>query len=343
MTRNHFLYFLSAILICTLASCASLSGSRAGDHSPSVPDYTLTQNWAALPMMADSADVIPITSWKDEQTSSHADVFFIHPTTYTGKVKNHQWNADLNDKKLNLSTDKSTIRYQASIFNGAGKVYAPRYRQANLKVFYTLRGTPEAKAVLDIAYEDVRNAFQYYLDHYNQGRPFIIASHSQGSLHASRLISEMIDGKPLQDKMVVAYMPGWPLKNDQFQHITLCKYPDDTGCFCTWRTFKAGYIPPEMHYPDQNIAVTNPVSWSCDQPGCSKDMQIGGVLRNFHTLMPNLVNAEIHEDLLWVNKPVFPGSFLFNRKNYHIADFNFFYADVRKNAQDRVRVYLSTH
>lgn len=343
MTRNFFLCFLSALLICSSESCASFARNPFSLRVPASPDYSLPDTWAALPTKSDSADVIPLATWSDAQSTSAADVFFIHPTTYTGKVKKHQWNADLADKKLNLATDKSTIRYQASIFNGAGKVYAPRYRQANLKVFYALHQTPEAKTTLDIAYQDVKNAFQYYLDHYNQGRPFIIASHSQGSYHAYRLISDMIDGTPLQDKMIVAYMPGWPIKNDQFTSVKPCRQPDDTGCFCTWRTFREGYIPPALHYPDQNIAVTNPVTWSCDQPECSKDAQIGGVLRNIHTLVPNLVNTEIHEDLLWVNKPVFPGSFLFNRRNYHIADYNFFYADVRKNAQDRVLVYLNTH
>ncbi|MEO6132562.1 MAG: DUF3089 domain-containing protein [Saprospiraceae bacterium] len=341
MTRRFFLSIFSALLLCVSASCGSLSKSQSSQVS-SEPDYSLKQNWAALPGEKDNADIVPIDSWHDEQLTSAADVFFIHPTTYTGKPHHHQLNADVSDITLNLATDKSTIRYQASIFNGAGKIYAPRYRQAHLETFY-MHDSPEAKAAIDLAYEDVKSSFEYYLEHYNQGRPFIIASHSQGSFHAMRLIDEFIDGTPLQDKMIVAYMPGWPIRNDQFTSLKPCLYPDDTGCFCTWRTFKEGYIPQVLHYPDQNIAVTNPVTWSCDQPECSKDVQIGGVLRNFHKLMPNLVFAQVHEDLLWVNKPVFPGSFLFTRKNYHIADYNLFYGDVRKNAQDRVRVYLSRH
>ncbi|MEP6648045.1 MAG: DUF3089 domain-containing protein [Saprospiraceae bacterium] len=341
MARRIFYYSISVILLGSLVSCASFSGSRLSTQIPVAPDYSLKQNWASLPTEKDSADVIPISSWNDVQSTSQADVFFIHPTTYVGKVRNHQLNADLADKKLNLATDKSTIRYQASIFNGAGKIYAPRYRQANLQVFYMAPNSKEAKDALDLAYADVKESFEYYLKNFNQGRPFIIASHSQGSYHAQRLISELIDNTPLQDKMIVAYMPGWPIRNDQFESVKPCLHPEDTGCFCSWRTFREGYIPAALHYPDQNIAVTNPVTWSCDQPECNKDVQIGGVLRNFHKLMPNLVFAHVHEDLLWVNRPVFPGSFLFNRKNYHIADYNLFYADVRKNAQDRVRVYLS--
>ena len=343
MTRIFFLYLGSALLLFSSGSCASLSKVHISHSTTESPDYSLSQNWAALPTMSDSADLVPVSIWRDEQFSSAADVFFIHPTTYTAKSRKNQWNASLSDQKLNLDTDKSTIRYQASIFNGAGKIYAPRYRQAHLKSFYPNRNPADAKQALDLAYKDVKSAFQYYLQYYNQGRPFIIASHSQGSLHASRLIGELIDNTPLQEKMIVAYMPGWPLRNDQYKTIKPCLYPDDTNCFCTWRTFREGYVPGKMHYPGQNIAVTNPVTWSCDQPACSKDAQIGGVLRDFNSLMPHLVSAEIHDDLLWVNKPKFPWSILFIRKNYHIADYNLFYADIRKNAQDRVRVYLSKH
>ena len=343
MIRRFFIYTGLAVLLFSSGSCASLSGKYSHHDTLSSPDYALKQNWAALPAEKDSADLVPIPEWKDEQSTAPVDVFFLHPTTYTGKASKHKLNADLNDQKLNLNTDRSAIRYQASIFNGAGKIYAPRYRQANLKCFYSIRNSLQAKQALELAYSDVRAAFQYYLQHYNEGRPFIIASHSQGSLHASRLIGDLIDTTSLQELLVVAYMPGWPLKNDQYKNIRPCLQPDDINCFCSWRTFREGFVPAKMHYPGQDITVTNPVTWSCDEPGCSIDEQIGGVLRDFNTLRPNLVKTEIHEDLLWVNKPQFPGSFLFITKNYHIADYNLFYADVRKNAQDRVRVYLSRH
>jgi hypothetical protein len=343
MGRGFFLYIGSAILLLSSESCASLSLGQINRINATPPDYSLNQNWAALPSTKDSADLVPISTWTDEQSTSPVDVFFIHPTTFTGKAPKNQWNASLSDQKLNLDTDKSTIRYQASIFNGAGKIYAPRYRQAHLKSFYAIHHEQEVKQALELAYADVKSAFQYYMQHFNQGRPFIIASHSQGSMHASRLIKEMIDSTPLQDKLIVAYMPGWPIKKDQFVSIAPCLHPDDTGCFCTWRTFKEGYVPPMLHYADQNIATINPITWNCDQPSCSKDEQIGAVLRDFHELVPHLVGAEIHEDLLWVNKPVFPGSFLLTTKNYHIADYNFFYGDVRKNAQDRVKAYISRH
>ena len=87
--------------------------------------------------------------------------------------------------------DKKPVRYQASVFNRSCRVYAPRYRQAIVRVFK--EESKDGKKALDLAYRDVKRAFQYYLDHYNQNRDFIIASHSQGTLHCTRLLKEMID------------------------------------------------------------------------------------------------------------------------------------------------------
>ncbi len=328
------------ILFLLLTSCASVPKGTFVNNPSEAPDYSDTRNWAALPFRLDSADALPLASWHDVQADAAVDVFFIHPTTYVGKSGEKDWNAGIREEKVNLRTDKSTIRYQASIFNGAGKVYAPRYRQAHLHCYYASQSM-EAMKALELAYQDVSAAFQYYLDHYNQGRPFIIASHSQGTDHAKRIILEFIDEKPIQHQLVVAYLVGFAVTDNNFKEIKPCRYPEETNCFCSWRTFKEGYIPKKIHFPDTNVVVTNPVTWDINKPESTKSEQLGAVLRNFYKVYPNLVETKIYKDLLWVNKPKFPGSFLLSTKNYHIADYNFFYADVRQNAQDRVRAYFA--
>jgi hypothetical protein len=326
-------------LLLLFTSCASVPKGSFGNNIPEVPDYSDANVWAALPFQLDSADAVPLAEWNDVQANADVDVFFLHPTTYTGKAGENQWNADLKDPKVNLRTDQSSIRYQASIFNGAGKVYAPRYRQAHLKSYYTDKKSDAAKA-FELAYQDVSAAFTYYLDHYNHGRPFIIAAHSQGTDHAKRLIAEYIDGKAIQDQLVVAYLVGFVVTENNFNHIKPCRLPDDIGCFCSWRTFKEGFIPRKVHFPDTNILVTNPVTWDTSKPESQKSEQLGGILRDFYKLYPDLVETKIFQDLLWVSKPKFPGSFFLTTKNYHIADYNFFYADVRQNAKNRVRSFF---
>ena len=339
MTRIIFQNIIIACICAGIASCVSLPRGSFGEDIPVAPDYSNLKYWAALPDQIDSADAVPIKEWKNVQADADVDVFFLYPTTYTGKRGQNDWNASTDDIELNQVTDEAPIRYQASLFNGAGKVYAPRYRQAHLNCFFTEKESDAEKA-LALAYQDIRSSFQYYLQHFNHGRPFIIASHSQGTFHAKRLIREFVDGKPLEKQLVVAYLVGLPVPQDYFKNIHPCATPTETDCYCTWRTFKEGYVPKKLHFPDSNIIVTNPVSWKLDQPTCSKEEHVGGVLKDFKKVYPDLVRTNVHEDLLWVNKPKFPGSFLVIKRNYHVADYNLFYADVRYNAQNRVKAYL---
>jgi hypothetical protein len=343
MIRTCYSSLTFLIYICVAASCVAIpKGHFTGDLS-TAPDYSNKKYWAAHPEVKDSADAVPIPAWSDAQPGARADVFFIHPTSYIGKNGQKNWNPDIDDVKVNDDVDKAPIRYQATIFNGAGKIYAPRYRQAHLNTFFTKKRKADAKKALDLAYADVKNAFTYYLQNENNGRPFILAGHSQGSLHAMQLLHDVIDGTPYQKQLIVAYLPGWHIERNAFSTIKPCETPDETGCFTSWRTVKEGYLPEELHMPDKDILVTNPVTWKLDGKPSKKEAQLGGILRDFYTMRPALVSAWAHKDLLWVTKPDFPGSILLTIKNYHIADYNLFYADVRHNAQLRVKAYFDKH
>src|SRR6185295_14274231 len=168
--------------------------TRSQDIVPPAPDYSNLYYWAAHPEKWDYSDSIPSFLIHEIRDTS-VDVFFLHPTTYTTNFQNSNMNGDVNDSNLNRQTDIRTILYQASVFNGSCRVFAPRYRQAHLKAYFQMN-SDQSKKAFDLAYEDLKSAFKYYLDHWNQGRPIIIAAHSQGSMHAVRLLQEFFDGKP---------------------------------------------------------------------------------------------------------------------------------------------------
>lgn len=331
-----FLFPLSLILI----GCGS-SKPAANFQLPEKPfiDYSKTSSWAALPNKEDNADKSPGGIF--EYTSTlEADVFFLHPTTYTGRKGETLWNAPLDDKDLNNRTDESTILHQASIFNGAGKVYAPRYRQAHLYAYYS-DDKKSAQAAFELAYRDVKLAFEYYLTHYNKGRPIIIASHSQGTNHATALLKEFFDGKSLQDQLVAAYLVGMPILKKEFKNIPVCETEQQTGCFCSWRTFKKGHLP-KNRLVDSDIAVTNPLNWTTSDDYATFDLNQGGVLRNFGKApRPGLTDAQVKDGILWAAKPRFFGKIFLTFKNYHIADYNLYYVNVRNNAKMRVATFLA--
>lgn len=300
------------------------------------PDYSNLKYWAAHPDKADEADKAPSNvDFKNSQADSEVDVFFLHPTTL---LKSRVWNGDVNNEKLNSRTDKSAIRFQASVFNSVGRIYAPRYRQAHIYSYFT-KDTVRAMKAFDLAYEDVKAAFQYYLEHWNNGRPIIIASHSQGTTHAKRLLKEFFDEKNLKNRLVIAYLLGMPIKKDEYTSIPPCATPEQTGCFCSWRTFKKDYRPRGLFPMGENIAVTNPLSWTNQTEWVNREKHKGFVLMDFKASEPHKIDAQVYNGILWITKPRFKWSFLYRSKNYHVGDFNLFYLNIQEDAKRRIGLF----
>ncbi len=308
---------------------------------PKAPDYTQLQYWIAHPDQEDLADVVPGKGQLMQyQESAEVDVFFIYPTIYTGKQDpENPWFADVDDEKLNNRIANSTIKYQATIFNSAGKVYAPLYRQAHLSAYYAdLKLKVEA---LEYAYLDVKKAFEYYLKNWNNGRPIIIASHSQGTTHGVKLLKEFFDGKPLMDQLVAAYLVGMPLRRDTFGKIPICESEKETGCWLSWNTNRKGYYPPNHDFWYDDALSINPLNWKSTSEYVTWGENKGGLLKSFKKIRPGLSDAQNKDGMLWINKPRFFGNVLFNWDRYHVLDYNLFYVNTRENVEVRVEKYLS--
>ena len=338
--RNFLLY---SILLLLLTQCTIKKYNPKFTFNPTqiplAPDYSKAENWAALPQRDDIADKTPSLLIKNMQEEAQVDVFFLHPTTLLQSHKNGDvWNADINDQVLNKRTDEVPILYQATAFNGAGKVYAPRYRQAHYWSFVS-PDKASSKQALDIAYADILSAFRYYMAHYNNGRPFMIASHSQGARHAIQLIKDEIEQTPVMNQLVVAYIAGWPVEVGRFKQIKPCERADQTGCYCSWRTFERNFGLKNANA--DSVLVTNPLNWSLGAGQYApKDQNKGAVLKKFDKIYPGISDADTYRGVLLCTKPKFPGSFLLRSKNYHAGDINLYYMDIRENAILRSNTFL---
>lgn len=343
------IYVCVIIYFCTLSYNAEaqtrydLTEPFSANNTPQPPDYRELINWAAHPDKEDKADSVPHKSdVKNKQGFAKADVFFVHPTIYTYEPTNqYTWNADVNDQELNDKVDNSTILNQASVFNGSCRVFAPRYRQAHYSAFTT--NVPEnKKQALDLAYEDVKNAFLHYLENYNNGRPIVIASHSQGTIHAGRLIKEFIDGKPLQRQFVEAYLIGIATPPDYFETIKVSETADHTGGFVTWNTFARDFTPPYYDNGLNKAACVNPLTWTTDEDYAAKELSKGGVGLKF-TFAKHFADAQIHNNMLWINKPYVRGRIFLKQKIWHAADINLFWMNIRENVALRTETFLKNY
>jgi hypothetical protein len=327
-----------------MAACSSgvykVTDKFEGVPTPPKPDYTNASHWAALPEKRDAADSLPKgIALQDNQIIAKADVFFIHPTIFTGEPTNrYRWNADVTDEKLNKEIQASTILNQATAFNGSCKVYAPYYRQAHLYAFYTSDQT-EAKKALDLAYEDVKAAFETYLNQFNNGRPIVIASHSQGSYHAERLLKEYFDGKPLREKLVAAYLIGRAIKPNAFTTILTSEKPNEVGVWSSWNTFAKNHYPKNYERYFMDAQSTNPLLWNSSDTFAPKELSKGGVGPKF-TYYPQLADAQNHAGMLWISKPYIKGRAFIRTKRWHYADINLFYMNIRENVELRIQQYL---
>ncbi len=241
-------------------------------EKPPAPDYSDPASWAALPFENDNADLTP-PGHDDMQSDAPADVFFVHPTTFFDRER---WNAPIDDAKSRSFVDQMVMSGQASVFNGCCKVYAPRYRQATIGTY--LADKKNASGAFGLAYSDVERAFEVFLKEYNEGRPFILASHSQGSQHAMRLLERIDADETLRERMVAAYTIGFthPMSRygDVYDHLKPCTKPDQTGCIVAWDTYEVGAdvdIPERpVYWKDGELTAvaldvprqcTNPITW----------------------------------------------------------------------------------
>jgi len=302
------------------------------------PDYSNLDYWAAHPDKKDPSDSLPKPLVKDFVPDTSADVFFIYPTSYGDASYTLGYNAPIDNALINAKTDYSSILYQASVFNAAGRIFAPRYRQANYWYYFS-KDTARAKEAFDFAYDDVKLAFEYYLEHSNRGRPIIIGAHSQGTTHALKLLKEFFDQSPLKEKLVAAYLVGMYIPENYFSNLTICKDPSQINCFCGWRTYRVNYIPPYVEKETIKSCVTNPLTWNDSVKLATADLNKGAILRKFNRVYYNVSDAKVNEGIVWTKKPKFPGSFMLRTKNYHIGDINLYYYSIRENIHQRVTAY----
>ena len=334
--------------------------SFAAAPPPLAPDYSLAASWGALPDRADAADVVPNAEVQDRQATAEVDVFFVHPTTFFGTAG---WNQSLDDTSTNQLTDTFVLRGQASVFNGCCRIYAPRYRQATIYSF--MDGSGSGKAALQLAYEDVERAFDYFIEHYNQGRPFILASHSQGSVHVRTLLERRITGTALRERLVAAYPIGFGINREEMAKavpdVPVCESAEQIGCVVTWNA--VGPKAQPWGDPRKNICV-NPLTWRADGATAEASLNLGGVAypgtfegtladvkgvpEDFIAAKPVLetavADAQCVDGMLLV-KEIHSKNYAarpMGRDNYHIYDYGLFHMNLRKNVEQRVAAYLQS-
>jgi Protein of unknown function (DUF3089) len=341
-----------ALVLATLRLSAPLPATAA--EPLAAPDYAKPSAWAAYPGRPSGADEVP--QGVRRASDARVPVFFIHPTTdIAPAIGNAAFDAG---GVLGARMDRAVLRFQASVFNGCCRIFAPRYRQASLGAITT--NSAAAYAADDLAYGDVARAFARFLA-LNPAGPFILASHSQGSIHALRLLQEKVIGTPLQGRLVVAYLVGVALPTAVASlGLPVCQRPDAIGCIVSWNTVRQGHDDRRRHETSviwwrgryepiagRPLVCVNPLNWRQDASAPSAD-NLGAVYSAGRDApipapIPHVTGASCDDGLLGVDIP-------FGKRRhfrdvltlagvYHDFDYSLFYMNLRRNASARIAAY----
>jgi hypothetical protein len=251
----------------------------AAPAAPAAPnDYADPKTWLCRPGGQDACAIDHSTTvvaadgkltretWK-ANTSAPIDCFYVYPTISTDPTPNSDMSPD--------PAERNVIKQQFARFASQCRPYAPLYRQVTLAGLRRMLAGGGGGTMLEkgVQYDDVREAFAYYIEHDNKGRGFVLVGHSQGSFILAELMRKEIDGKPVQARMVSAILLGTtvavPKGKDvggSFQHIPLCRSATQTGCVITYASFRSTLLPPANtlfgKVPDATMvaACTNPAA-----------------------------------------------------------------------------------
>ena len=319
-------------LFAAFALLASLFGCGRTVEQQGV-DYADEANWAYFEM--------------DE--TGPADVFFVCPTVYSGGEDNY--NMPLDDQEAKESFLGAT-NMEKGIYEEAGRFFAPYYRQAGLSVYELPE--EEREPYLSSAYEDVKDAFLYYMDHCNDGRPIILAGFSQGADLSIRLLKDCFADEEINDLLVACYAIGWRITDEEmaaYPHLRFAAGEDDTGVIIAFNS-EAEHIIDSLTIPvDTHTLAINPLNWRTDSTPAGKEDNLGECFTdydgNITSEIPHLTGAYIDPVRGALKVPdVSPADYpaglpIFSDGVYHLYDYQFFYRNLQENVGVRLDAYLA--
>lgn len=316
---------MKIMLLLVLAAFCSLASAQE-------PDYVDTGSWAY---------------WRVGENKP-ADLFIVCPTVDLGTGGNKNMSLADNEAKKNFY---GALNMERGIYEQHCRMYAPYYRQAVL-ADYDLPAN-EAEPYFNLAYKDVRAAFVYYMQHENNGRPFVLAGFSQGAEMCLRLLKEFGNEDFVKNNMVACYAIGWrftPQEAAEYPYIQPAKCVDDLGKVIIFNS-EAPEVTSSLMVPHgEKSFCINPLNWRTDGTMADKALNSGACFTDYSGAVvrevPKLTGCYIDSvrgtlKVTDVDKKEFvPGLPLFNEGVYHIYDYQFFYLNLQQNVNLRIKTFM---
>ena len=349
--RNLKNWMLAAILICGTAamfiSCSANEDNPApttpeGEETAKATDYSDEDSWLSFP-----------------EITKDVDAFYIYSTSYieSSFEEGAPDFAPIDNPEMILRA-LGEYETNASVFEESCNVFVPWYRQIGIK--YAAEVTQKTgsldPALADIPYTDINAALDYFFEKCNNGRPFIIAAHSQGSAMLRYVLKNYFSEHPdYYKRMVAAYPIGFSITKDDLEAYPYLKFAegaDDTGVIISYNTEG----PKNVEENANNKVVLpgaisiNPLNWKRDETYASAEENLGSLVLNQETGAREIVDlgvdaqVNLARGVIVTNTtaPVTDMPDYFGPASFHENDYSFFYNNLKDNVAKRIAAYKTS-
>lgn len=323
--KIRFCVVLLGLLFCPLTATAYELGPTQ------TSDYSQTDNWLALPAAIEK----PV------------DVFYLYPTAWAQPDGHGPVSCAVDDPAMR-SRARMVYDAQATALETVGNMYAPFYRQTDAVVALTMTPAERDALMRDIPVADAKAAFDYFIKNHNQGRPFILASHSQGStvMLLGILFDYLKENPEVNQRLVAAYVLGYTVTQaelDANPHLKFATGRNDTGVIIAYITESPGFNDANpVLLP--GALVINPISWTLTAEPATSGQSLGARINGkdypryaYLDLERGVVKCSTADTALFTTAG---GGGLFAAGNLHSGDWPLYYFDLRQNARDRAEAFL---
>lgn len=312
----------------------SLSEVKGIEKIEEAVDYADEDNWLLLP----------------EECDKDVDVIFLYPTSYGTLTTPEDDISDIDDMPMRIAASFSAAM-QASAFEEDCNVYVPYYRQLTVPSLLDLiEKSPEA--LMYIASSDIYHMLDYYFEYLNEGRPFILAGHSQGSVWLTVILEDYMKEHPqYYENMVAAYVIGYSVTEEYLEanpHLKFAEGAEDTGVIISYNTEGSGNKGQFNCVVREGAIAINPINWKRDDSYASAMENLGSLNLKGEIVM-DYADAKLDmERGVVICDSVKADTMLseemlqyFGSESYHMSDYSLYFMNLQKNVSDRIAAFLA--
>ncbi|MCX6150805.1 MAG: DUF3089 domain-containing protein [Ignavibacteriales bacterium] len=341
--KKNAIVFMALLFSLAFTACTNKQGvTDYSNQEQALTDYSTPEHWLSLHYSA----------------VKEVDIFYLYPTSWQ-KIDSTESNICAINNPLMLKYSRYAFERQATAFETVGNIYAPYYRQMDVASRAFMTTEEQEKFVAGIPTLDAIAAFDYYIKHYNNGRPFILAGHSQGANILANILSGYLkDNQQVYSRMIAAYVIGYSITGEYLNknpHLKFAEGPDDIGVIISYNTEAPEVVKGTNPVTLPGGIAINPITWTREETLATADKNLGSIILNkdgsvaagIPIPVMNYADARIDK-----NKGVVicstadvsklsPGTAGYVRGVYHSFDFPFYYYNIRENAANRTKKFLN--